>query len=122
MPENQKRLFVVDDDKSVSRALKLLLRGHGFNVDTFLSAEDFFNTVPSNEPGCLLLDIMMPGLNGWEAQQHLFKSGFRLPVIFISAHEDVAGHRRAELRGAVGFLQKPFNSKELVAMIKRALA
>jgi FixJ family two-component response regulator len=120
MQVEKKRLFVVEDDKSVSRALKILLQGHGFNVDTFLSSEDFFNAVQNTETGALILDIMLPGLDGWEMQQRLFKFGFKLPVIFMSANKDIKGTRRAQLRGAVGFLQKPFNDKELVAMINRA--
>jgi len=120
MPDNKKQLFIVDDDKSISRALKILLQAHGFYVDAFLSAEKFFNTVKNTQPGCLLLDIMMPELNGWETQQRLFKFGFKLPVIFMSSNKNLEGVRRAELRGAVGFLQKPFNAKELVALIHRA--
>ncbi|NTV53499.1 MAG: response regulator [Candidatus Firestonebacteria bacterium] len=122
MGSENRQLFIVDDDISISRALKSLMASHGFKVETFPSAETFFEEVPKTKPGCLILDVMMPGMDGWETQQRLFHTGSRRPVIFISANEDIEGKRRAALRGAVGFLQKPFDDKELVALIDRAMA
>ncbi|MDO8580350.1 MAG: response regulator [Candidatus Omnitrophota bacterium] len=120
MPLAKKQIFIVDDDVSVCRALSVLLITYGFSVDTFTSAEDFFCAVPNSVPGCLILDIHMPGLGGWEAQQRLLRSGSKRPVIIISADKDGAPEQRALKAGAVGLLQKPFSDKELVDLIDLA--
>ena len=115
-----KQIFIVDDDESVCRALSFLLATYGFTVGTFTSAEEFFHAVPNSAPGCLLLDIHMPGLDGWETQQRLLKSGSSRPVIIISADKNGGLNERALKAGAVGFLQKPFNDQALVDLIKVA--
>jgi CheY-like chemotaxis protein len=116
-----KRLInIVDDDASVCRALKILLTAYGFNVKSFPSADDFFSTVPEHAPGCLILDIHMPGLDGWEAQQRLLTSGSKCPVIIMSADKNSGLKERALKSGAVGFLLKPFPAKELVDLIHLA--
>ena len=117
----KKQIFIVDDDASVCRSLKCLLMTFGFEVRTFLSAEKFFSAVPDSAPGCLILDIHMPGLDGWEALKRIIKSKFRRPVIIISADKDGGLHERALKVGAVGSLQKPFNDQALVDLIKVAL-
>ena len=101
-------IYIVDDDESVCRALKALLMTFGFEVRTFNSARSFFDAVPNDEPGCLLIDIHMPGLDGWAAQKILVDSGSKRPVIFISAEKQENAADRAVKVGAVGFLQKPF--------------
>lgn len=111
----------MDDDVSVCRALSILLATYGFTVNTFTSAEEFFRTVPNSAPGCLILDIHMPGLDGWETQQHLLKSGSKRPIIMVTANKEDANKERALKAGAVGFLQKPFNDQELVSLINLAL-
>jgi len=116
-----KQIFIVDDDKSVCRALGVLLVTYGFNVETFYCAEDFFNAVPNSAPGCLLLDIHMSGLDGWETQQRLVKSGSSRPVIIMSADKDGGLNERALKVGAVGYLQKPFNDLALVDLINIAV-
>lgn len=113
----RKQIYIVDDDESVCRALKLHMVAYGFNVETFLSAEEFFNAVPDNAPGCLILDIHMPGLNGWEVQQRLRKTGCGRHVIVITGDADINFREKALKAGAVGFLQKPFNDRELVDMV-----
>ncbi len=115
-----KQIFIVDDDESVCRALSVLLVTYGFTVGTFTSADDFFRAVPNSVPGCLILDIHMPGLDGWETQQRLTESGSKRPVIFISADKNAGLNEKALKAGAVGFLQKPFNDRELVNLIKVA--
>jgi two-component system, LuxR family, response regulator FixJ len=117
---NKKQIFIVDDDESVCRALAVLLVTYGFTVDTFTSAEEFFRAVPNSVPGCLILDIHMPGLDGWETQQRLLKSGSSRPVIIMSADKNGWFNERALKAGAVGFLQKPFNDQALVDLIKVA--
>jgi two-component system response regulator FixJ len=119
-PEN-KQIFIVDDDESVCRALSVLLVTYGFSVKTFICAEDFFNAVPNSASGCLLLDIHMPGLDGWETQQRLLKSGSRCPVIIMSADKNGGLNERALKAGAAGYLQKPFNDQALVDLINIAL-
>ena len=116
-----KQIFIVDDDASVCRALSVLLVTYGFTVDTFTCAEDFFNAVPNSVPGCLILDIHMPGLDGWETQQRLLKSGSIRRVIIMSADKNGGVNERAVKAGAAGFLQKPFNAQELVDLINIAV-
>jgi FixJ family two-component response regulator len=112
-----KQIFVVDDDESVCRALKILLMTFGFEVKTFNSAKSFFGVVPNDEPGCLVLDIHMPGLDGWAAQKKVLDSGSNRPVIFISAEKQGSAAGRALNVGAVGFLQKPVDGQTLVDLI-----
>ncbi len=120
MPSIKEQIFIVDDDVSVCRALSILLLTYGFTVNTFTSAEDFFNVVPNSAPGCLLLDIHMPGLDGWETQQRLLKSGSNRPVIIMSADKNAGLNEKALKAGAIGFLQKPFNDQALVGLISIA--
>ena len=115
------QIFIVDDDVSVCRALDILLVTYGFTVDTFISAEDFFRAVPNSVPGCLILDIHMPGLDGWETQQRLVASGSSRPVIVMSADKNRGLNERALKAGAAGYLQKPLNSQDLVSLINDAL-
>ena len=120
--EMHNQIFIVDDDASVCCALGILLVTYGFTVNTFTSAKDFFHAVPNSAPGCLILDIHMPVLDGWEALKRIIKSGSRRPVIIISADKSDVNYERAIEAGAAGYLQKPFNDHELVDFIKAALA
>lgn len=117
MLRGNKHIYIVDDDASVCRALSVLLATYGFTVDTFTSAEEFLRAVPNSVPGCLILDIHMPGLDGWETLQHLLASGYIRPVIIMSADKNAGLNERALKVGAVGFLQKPFNDQVLVDLI-----
>lgn len=110
-------IYIVDDDESVCRALKTLLMTYDFEVKTFNSAQSFFDTVTDDDPGCLLLDIHMPGLDGWETQKKIMDSGSKRSVIFISAEKQDNGLERALKLGAMGFLQKPVNGQTLVDLI-----
>jgi len=117
---NKRNIYIVDDDESVCRALKTLLMTFEFEVKTFNSSKSFFDAVPDDEPGCLVLDIHMPGEDGWAMQKKIFDSGSKRPVIFISAEkQDVAADRALKV-GAVGFLQKPVNGQTLVDLINLA--
>lgn len=118
---NKKQIYIVDDDESVRRALGILLATYGFRVDTFTCAEEFFSSVPDSAAGCLILDIHMPGLDGWKAQKRIIESGFKRPVIIISADKNSLNYERALKAGAVGYLQKPFNDQALVDLIKVGL-
>ena len=121
MPTGKKKVYIVDDDESVCRALKTLLMTFEFEVKTFNSAISFFNAVPNDEPGCLVLDIHMPGLDGWETQKKILASGSKRQVIFISAEKEDNVADRALKAGALGFLQKPFDGQTLVDLINGPL-
>lgn len=120
MATGKMKIFIVDDDESVCRALRTLLMTYGFEIITFNSAQTFFEKVPPEVPGCLLLDIHMPGLDGWETQKRIMASGSKRPVIFISAEKKDDAMGRALNVGAVGFLQKPVNGETLVELINVA--
>jgi two-component system, LuxR family, response regulator FixJ len=120
MSLGMKQIYIVDDDVSVRRALKLLMLTYGFEVETYASPEDFFSAVPNSTPGCLIMDIHMSGLNGWDAHQRLVKTGSDRPVIIISADKTEGLRERASKAGVAGFLQKPFNDQDLVDLINKA--
>ena len=115
-------VVVVDDDESVSRAIKRLLRSIGMDAETFASGDEFLDTLssmPSYRPNCVILDVRMPGLNGLEVQRRLAGSG--LPVIFITAHDDIGVREQALAAGAVAYLRKPFNDELFVKTVCAAL-
>ncbi|QCP52635.1 response regulator [Trinickia violacea] len=113
---------VVDDDDSVGRAIKRLLHSVGIGADTFSSGDDFLDmlsSMPSYRPGCVILDIQMPGLNGLEVQRRLGGSG--IPVILITAYDDVGVRAQALASGAAAYLRKPFNDSILIKTVQTAL-
>jgi two-component system, LuxR family, response regulator FixJ len=114
MSSDKKQIYIVDDDESVGRALKLLMMTYGFAVEIFSSAEKFFSAVSISTPGCLILDIHLPGMNGWEAKRRLTESGCSRRVIMITADKEEGLKERALKAGALGYLQKPFNDQELL--------
>lgn len=116
----KRQIYIVDDDESIRRAVKLLMVSYGFTVDTYSSSEEFFSAIPNSAPGCLILDIHMSGLNGWDAQQKLVKTKSNRPVIIITADKNGGLKEKALKAGAVGFLQKPFNGPELVDLVNLA--
>ena len=114
-------IHIVDDDESVRNALKRLLVTAGYGVRTYPSAGEFLLDPPPDAPGCLLLDLRMPGPSGLDLQDALVRHGVRLPVIFFSGHGDLATGIRAMKAGAVDFLTKPVESKVLLEAIDNAL-
>lgn len=115
-------VVVVDDDESVGRAIKRLLRSVGIGADTFQSGDDFLDTLasmPSYRPACVILDIQMPGLNGLEVQRRLDGTG--VPVIVITAYDDVAVREQALAAGAIAYVRKPFNDALLIKTVCTAL-
>jgi FixJ family two-component response regulator len=119
--EREATVFVVDDDPSVRRGLERLLRSAGYRVETYSSAEQFLEAGRVDGPGCLILDVRMPGQGGLELQQALADRGSLLPMIFITGHSDVPTVVRAMKGGAVDFLMKPFDDEELLAAVHQAL-
>ena len=118
-PLEKKHIYILDDDESVLRSLKLLMVSYGFAVDVFSSAEKFFSAVPKSTSGCLILDINMPVVNGWDTLQRLSKIGYNLPVIVITADKDERFKEKVLKAGAVGFLQKPFEDHYLLHMVNQ---
>lgn len=115
-------IYIVDDDPSVRNALSLLLTSAGFKARTFGSAQEFLNW-KSDEwvPACLILDIKMQGLSGIELQEELVSMDYGIPIIFISGHSTVPLSVQAMKKGAVNFLCKPFDDRELLEAVKEAL-
>jgi two-component system response regulator FixJ len=116
------KILVVDDDPSVRKALKRLLSSAGFKVETFGSAEELLTSGRQELPDLFVIDVRMPGLNGFELQRELLAAGSRAPVIFITAYEDAQGRAAAMAAGASAFLQKPFDDETLLGAIRAALS
>ena len=114
-------VFVVDDEPSVRKSLGRLLRAAGYRVEVFPSAREFLRRGREDEIGCLVLDVQMPDLNGLELQQALAESGRSLSIVFITGHGDIPTSVRAMRAGAIDFLSKPFDEKDLLDAIDRAL-
>jgi FixJ family two-component response regulator len=116
-------VFLVDDDESVRRALARLIKSAGHSVQTFASAREFLGTKPgSQEAGCLVLDVRMPGLTGIDLQRELQTMNRNLPIVFITGHGDIPMSVNAMKAGAVDFLQKPVKDKDLLRAIEQSLA
>lgn len=114
-------VYVVDDDDGMRRALSLLLNTVGYKTAAFANPKEFLDKFSSELPGCLVLDIRMPGMSGLELQQHLNRMGSMLPVIFITGHGDVPMAVQAMKEGAFEFVQKPFRDQDLLDRINHAL-
>jgi FixJ family two-component response regulator len=114
-------VFVVDDEPSVRRSLSHLLSSAGLKVLTFASAQAFLEGYDSKAPGCLVLDLAMPGLNGLELQEALAAKGSPLPIIFLSGHGDLPSGVRAMKRGAVDFLAKPVDAADLIEAVRAGI-
>lgn len=114
-------VHVVDDEADVRDAVGLLLRSMGLRVATHASAAEFFDAYPPDSPGCLVLDVRLPGMSGLEMQAELHRHGVHLPVVFISGHGDIPMAVRAVRAGALDFLEKPFSDQALLDCVQRAL-
>ena len=114
-------VFVVDDDESIRAALESLIKSVGLHVETFASAREFLQTRGPDTPGCLVLDVRLPGLSGLDLQSELATANIHTPIIFITGHGDIPMTVRAMKAGAVEFLTKPFREQELLDAIQQAL-
>ena len=114
-------VFVVDDDVSVRKSLANLIRSASLQVETFASAQAFLASAPTELPSCLVLDVRMPRINGLELQKKLAEIKVDIPIIFITAHGDVATSVKAMKAGAIEFLTKPFRDKDLLDAIHHAI-
>ena len=115
-------VYVVDDDASVREAVGRLVRSAGWTVETFGSAQEFLASPWADVPGCLILDVRLPGLSGLDLQERLAKSGARTPIIFLTGHGDIPTSVRAIKAGALEFLTKPYADADLLAAIEQAFA
>lgn len=114
-------VFVVDDDEGVRNSLRFLLKSVGLQTHALASAAEFLDGYKPSQPGCLVLDVRMPGMSGLELQQQLNLRGAVIPVIFITGHGDIPMAVEAMQQGAFDFLQKPFRDQDLIDRIQRAL-
>jgi|SRR6476660_4880563 len=114
-------ISIVDDDQAVREAIQKLVRSMGYDVCTFASAEEFFESSRMHDASCVITDVHMPGLNGIEFQDRLLAKGNRVPIIFITAYPEESLRIRAMKSGAVCFMSKPFSDEALVGCIDRAL-
>jgi FixJ family two-component response regulator len=121
MKERSPIVFIVDDDEAVRNSLRLLLKSVGLAASALSCAREFLDTYKPLQPGCLVLDVRMPGMSGLDLQQRLNLQGAVIPVIFITGHGDIPMAVEAMQAGAFDFLQKPFRDQQLVDCIQRAL-
>lgn len=118
MNEEASLVHLVDDDEAIRRSAGFLLKTAGFRVQTYSSGLELLKNVRSLEPGCILLDIRMPGMDGLEVQRELKEAGCLLPVIIMTGHGDVAAAVQAMKAGAVDFIEKPFEKQTLLSAIE----
>ena len=114
-------VFVVDDDVGTRESLKNLIRSVGLRVEAFASAQDFLRSTRPDVPGCLVLDVRLPGLSGLDLQKRMAEVELAIPIVFITGHGDIPMSVRAMKAGAVEFLTKPFRDQELLDAIQQAL-
>jgi len=113
--------YVVDDDESIRTLWRWLLESNGIAVQTFATAKEFIDAYRHGGPGCLVLDLRLPGMSGLELQEYLRQREVAIPIVFVTGHGDVPSAVHAIKGGAVDFIQKPFGYKEVVQIIRRAL-
>jgi FixJ family two-component response regulator len=121
MTEAQAIVFVVDDDEGMRQSLKNLIGSVGLRVEAFASAQEFLRSKVIDVPGCLVLDVRLPGLSGLDLQKRIADAGIAIPIIFITGHGDIPMTVRAMKAGAVEFLTKPFRDQDLLDAIQQAL-
>lgn len=121
-PDSKGTVFIVDDDPLVRKGVTRLLKSAGYFTRSFPSPEEFLSSDHhSDGPACLILDVKMPGLSGLELQDELSKENYKMPIIFITGHGDIPSSVRAMKKGAMDFLSKPFEEKDLFNAISLAL-
>jgi FixJ family two-component response regulator len=121
MNASHSTVFLLDDEPGMLKALTRLLKAEGFTVQAFTSAKTFLESYRPEILGCLVLDVAMPELNGLELQQHLTRSGFLLPIVFLTGHGDIPMSVQAIKAGAVDFLTKPVKDADLLRAVRAAL-
>jgi FixJ family two-component response regulator len=120
MDRSRLRIAVIDDDASVRKALKRLLRAANLDADTFASGKDFLDSLAAQVPDCIVLDLHMPGMNGLDVQQQLARSGLQLPIVVITGHDEPMARAQCLSAGAAAYLRKPLDDEALLDAIHRA--
>jgi FixJ family two-component response regulator len=121
MPDQQQSIVVVEDDAGMRKAIERLLRAGGFQCVSFASAEALLQADAADTAACLVLDVHLPGLSGFQLQRQLMASGRKSPVIFITANDDAAARAEARRIGSVAYFRKPFDGKLFLREIVRTL-
>jgi FixJ family two-component response regulator len=121
MPHTMPLISIVDDDRSVCRALRRLVQSAGYTAETFGSAREFLDSSPSGRTACLVLDIQMDGMSGLDLSEQLTEDRTAIPIIFITAHDDALTRERVRRAGAAAYLPKPFDEQALLDAIARAV-
>lgn len=121
MPSRLPLVAVVDDEPDVRRALHRLLRSAGFAVATYASGADFLDDYAGHAPDCVLLDLHMPGCNGFEVQAELARIGAQVPIVMITGNDAAGARNQAMANGAAAYLCKPMDASELLAVVSRAV-
>jgi FixJ family two-component response regulator len=120
MEKSRLRVAVIDDDASVRKALKRLLRAANLDADVFASGRQFLETLPSGCPDCVVLDLHMPDMNGLDVQRHLAREGLRVPIVVITGHDEPQTRVQCLSAGAAAYLRKPLDDEALLEAIHRA--
>jgi FixJ family two-component response regulator len=121
MSKPESIVYVVDDDESVREAIQSLIRSVGLHVEAFASAQDFLRSKRPDVPGCLVLDIRLPGFSGLQLQRKLADADIRIPIVFMTGHGDIPMTVKAMKAGAVEFLTKPFRDQDLLDAIQQSI-
>ena len=122
MTQSEPTVFVVDDDPAVLRGLRLLMKSVKLNVETYSSAQEFLDSYNPVQPGCLLIDMRMPGISGLELQEILQSRNILIPTIIITGYGEVTDAVQAMKKGAIDFIEKPFNGQYLLDQVHKAIA
>ncbi|MDQ0140054.1 response regulator transcription factor [Cupriavidus taiwanensis] len=120
-PHRGETVFIVDDDEAMRDSLTWLLEGNGYQVRSFTSAEQFLAAYDASQVSCLILDVRMPGMSGPELQERMIAEQIDIPIVFITGHGDVPMAVSTMKRGAIDFIEKPFDESELRALVERML-
>lgn len=115
-------VFIVEDDQALNDAVAFLLRQAGLKIQTYANPHDFLETCPPPRPGCLIVDVRLPGMSGLHLQEILIERGIRLPIIVMTGHGDIPMAIRAMKAGALDFIEKPFDAQILLKRVREALA
>ena len=118
-PQVASTVYIVDDDEAVRDSLRWLLEANGYRVRAYASAESFLNEYDEQQPGVLIVDVRMPGMSGLELQEQLIQRKSTMPIVFITGHGDVPMAVSTMKKGAVDFLEKPFNETDLREIVGR---
>lgn len=119
--DHESTVFVVDDDPAMRKSLRWLTESVGLAVETFATAEAFLRAYLPERPGCVVLDVRMPGMSGLDLQEQMNQRGYSIPIIIVTGHGEVQSAVRAMQSGAVNFIEKPFSDQELLDTIRSAL-